>query len=418
MQLMMKWGFLGLWVSFVGCKNDPSVATNTTNSISAKPLAAPSVSAVASSAATKLVPYGEEDVLADIDYCSQFWLGGLHKLRSRCDLVEPLWAAGGVEAAVAKYKAGCENKDGKSCLLMIGALAHPKSPLQSKNKEAYIIDATAYLVKACEYGEPHACVAVVSRHSCTTEEQTDNRMKYVCTKPIMDFFAKNKYPDLIAMLDAACKKGHGPACSARAGHAEKSNGDVDDVRNLYKRGCELGDARGCREAYQSAKKFGFDAEMRAFEAKEFAIAEQTCKRLNDCVSIASAYSPTLDNAEKLRQIRDLLTTACAAQDPDTIVCFTLAEMQLKGAGGPVDVTSAIPRLEARCNTKIYEEDSEMSLEPISVACRMLATLYKNGTGVTKDEAKAKTLLQRACIRRDTGNSEISAACTDLDAMGK
>lgn len=418
MRSMMHWFFLSSLVCLFGCKSDPPAATTTMKSAAPEPPAAPSASAKKSSAEATLAPYGEDDVLTDIDYCSQFWLGGLRQLRNRCDLVEPYWASGNAEAAVAKYKAGCENKDGKSCLLMIGALAHPQSPLKSKDKETYIIDATAYLAKACEYGEPHACVAVVSRHACTKEQETDRRMKYVCTKPILDFLAQNKYAELLGMLDAGCKKGHGPACTAQAEHAEKSNGSVDDVRNLYQRGCELGDARGCRAAYHSAKTFGFEAEMRAFEAKEFAIAETNCKRVNDCVSVASAYSPTLADPEKLRRIRDLLTTACAKQDPDTVACFTLAEMQLKGAGGPVDVAPALPALQARCDRTIDADDSDLSLEPISVGCRMLATLYKDGKGVEKDLTKAKALLQRACMRKDTGNSEINAACKDLEALEK
>lgn len=418
MRSMTNWFFLGSLLAFAGCKSDPPAAMTIAKSAAAEPLAAPSASAKAPSAESALAPYGEDDVLTDIDYCSQFWLGGIRQLRNRCDLVEPFWASGNVEGAVAKYKAGCENKDGKSCLLMIGALAHPQSPLKSKDKETYIIGATAYLAKACEYGEPHACVAVVSRYSCTKEQETDRRMKYVCTKPILDFLARYKYAELLGMLDEGCKKNHGPACTAQAEHAEKSNGSVDDVRNLYKRGCELGDARGCRAAYHSAKTFGAEAEMRAFEANEFAIAELACKRVNDCVSVAAAYTPTLADPEKLRRIRNLLTTACAKQDPDTVACFTLAEMQLKGAGGPIDVAHALPALQARCDRTIDPDDSDLSLEPISIGCRMLAMLYKEGNGVEKDLTKAKALLTRACMRKDTGNSEINAACKDLEALEK
>lgn len=418
MRFLMKCVFLGTMAALIGCKSDPPAATNTSTSASARPLAAPSTSAVTSSAAPVLAPYGEADVLADIDYCSQFWLGGVHKIGSRCDFVEPSWAAGNVEAAVAKYKAGCENKDGKSCLLMIGALAHPKSPMQSKNKEAYIIDATAYLVKACEYGEPHACVLVVNRYTCVDGEQAGDGRGYICTKPIVGFLTGKKHPEFAAILEPGCKSGHGPSCTAQARHVKAIKGDVDDVTNLYKRGCELGDSQGCREARRTAKTFGFDAEVRSFEAKEFAIAERECMRIGDCNDVATAYSLYPDKPDVHKRIRELLTTACTEPPRDSLVCYTLAEMQLKGAGGPVDVTSAIPKLQARCDSKFYEDDSDLSLEPISIACRKLATIYKDGTGVEKDLNKARTLLKRACMRKDTGNSDFDAACADLDALGK
>lgn len=417
MKSFQNWVFLGALISLTSCKSDPPAAKVTAESANAKPSTAPSASAVAS-ATTATPVYGQDDLLADIEYCSQFWLSGIHKSGGRCDNVEPLWAEGGVEAAVAKYKAGCDNKDGKSCLLLVGALSHPKSPMQSKDKLAYIMDASALVVKACEFGDPNSCYIVASHYICADDDGSDDRLKLVCTPPIKKFTKGKKPADFAALLEPGCTKGLAASCRMRAERLMAVKGEVDEVTDLFKRACDLGDASGCGQAARIAKKFGFDADVRALEAKEFSLHETQCRRFDDCTALGGHYSADENDADRLRRIRELLTQYCVKPLAWDTSCLVLAKMQVKGAGGPVDGAAAAPRLEALCNKPIDPDDSAMALEPTSVACQILSHLYRDGTGVAKDEAKAKALMKRACIERDPSSTVIDAACKELKEMGK
>lgn len=420
MQSSTKWILLGALVSLASssCKSDPPAPKVIAESATPKPAAPPSASAVASASTTALPPYGPDDMLADIHYCAQFWLGSIASLGGRCDLVLPLWSEGGVETAVNKYKSGCDNKDGKACLLLIGALAHPKSPMQSKDRAVYVEDVSALLVKACEFGEPNACIEVVNRHRCVSADQVYDKTSNVCTSHIVKFLKGKKHPEFAALLEPGCKKGHAASCTAQADHMEEFKGQVDDVTELFKRACDLGDSHGCLRAESIAEKFGNEAERVALMTKKFSWDERACLRLNECGNIAADYNEGWHRPEQLPKIRELLTTYCAKRESNDTRCLALTQMQIKGAGGPVDAPAAVPRLKAICDTPINPDDPAMAVQSTSVACRMLATLYKNGTGVEKDEAKAKALMKRACIQRDPSTPEIDAACADLKAMGK
>ena len=414
-----KWFLLGALVSLASCKSDPAPPKVTAEKANPTPSAAPapSASAVTSAPGEVLEPYGLADMLADIDYCSQFWLGGINKVGGRCDFVEPLWAAGGVEAAVAKYKSGCDNKDGEACLLLIGALAHPKSPMQSKDKAVFIEDASALLVKACEFGQPNACAEVVSHYTCVSDKEGYPKSEYVCTKAIVKFLQGKKHPEFAALLEPGCKKGHAASCTGQGDHVKEVKGQIDEVTDLYKRACSLGDGLGCIQAQNVAKKFGNDAEAADQMNKKFKWDQRRCRRLDECGDVAGDFEKGWHGPGDVPKIREMLTQYCAKPKAHESTCLVLAQMQVKGTGGPADAAAAVPRLEATCKGTIDPDDPAMALEPISIACRMLSNLYKNGTGVAKDEAKAKTLMKRACIQRDPSTPEIDAACKDLKEMG-
>jgi len=418
MQSSTKWILLGVLVSLASCKSDPPPPKVRADSTSPKASAAASASAIASATTVAWPAYGMDDVLRDMKFCAESWQRSFKSSGDRCDKLLPLWSEGGVEAAVAKYKAGCDNKEGKSCLLLIGALGHPKSPRQAKDMAAFFEDMSALLVKACEFGEPNACVEVVSRYTCVSENQVYEKSTLVCTNHVVAFLKGKKHPEFAALLAPGCKSGHGPSCTNQAEHELEVKGQVDDVTNLYKRGCELGDPTGCLRAASVAKTFGNEAERQAFIASKFNIDERTCQRLGECRDVAGDYTLGWYNPEHLPKIRELLKGYCANKKPDDSDCLELTQMQVNGVGGPVDAAAAVPRLKAICDTPIDPDDVALSLTSTSIACRMLATLYKNGTGVEKDEARAKALMKRACIQREPSTPEINAACADLKAMGK
>lgn len=418
MQSSTKWFFLGALLSLVSCKSDPPAPKVTAESARVKPAAAPSASAVASASSPALAPYGMDDVLRDMEHCAGSWQRSFGSRDERCDKLLALWSEGGVEAAVAKYKSGCANKDGKSCRLLLGAVGHPKSGMQAKDMADFSEKIAEILVMGCKFGEANSCVEIVSRTGCMDENPVYQLPAHVCTKHVIGFLKGKTDADLAALLDPGCKQGHAVACTKQARYVEKVKGQIDEVTDLYRRACNLGDAMACAAAAAIAEKFGFDAERQSLLKKEFEWEERDCRRLSECLSFARYYSSSGDNPERLRTIRDVLTGYCAKENSKDSACLTLAQMQVKGAGGPVDIAAAVPRLEGICDDQMYEDYPARDLEPISIACRTLSNFYKNGTGVPKDEAKAKALMKRACIQRDPSTPEIDAACAELKAMGK
>lgn len=420
MQLKLKWILLGTVLSFEACKSDPPAPNVAAESAKPKTAAPPSASAISSATATALPPYGMEDMLQDMETCAEHWQRSFTPDDGRCDKLLPLWSEGGVEAAIAKYKSGCDNNDGKSCLLLLGALSHPKSPMRSSNLAVFFDKMWPLLLQACKLGEPHACTRIVDRDTCMHENPYGEPSVHDCHGKVMEFLKGKKDEDFAKLLEPGCKNGHAISCTAQADHTKAVKGQVDEVTDLYKRGCELGDARGCSAAARIAETFGNDAERNALNEKKFYWEERECRRLDDCGAIASIYShhEKETSPERLRTVRELLNGYCAQKKLDDPSCLELAQMQVKGVGGPVELAAAIPRLDALCNSPIHDDYPGYALDYIAISCRMLSTLYKNGTGVGKDEKKAKALMKRACIERDPSTSAMNAACKDLEAMGK
>jgi TPR repeat protein len=419
MQLVSKWLILfGAFVSLAsGCKSDPPAPKVTADSAKLKATAAPSASA-STSATTAALPYGPDDLLADIEKCADSWLNNVLNSSERCEKALALWSEGGVEAAVAKYKAGCDGGDGKACTLLIGAHGHPKSPMQSKNLGVYMEDVVGLQIKACGLGEPNACVAIVDWHSCNPEGAS----AYVpphCPTRVIAWLNGKKNEDFPAILEPGCKKGHAKSCTNRGYYLKLVKGQVDEVTDHYKKGCELGDPKGCWEAERIAKVFGDEAERRALKSKEFALQERECRRFRDCSDIAGDYQNGFHLPEHLPKVRELLTFYCEKKALDDSDCIELAVMQVKGDGAPADAAAGLARLNAVCDKKPFTSEHDAAwIDLTAKGCRTLAGLYRNGTGVQKDKAKAKAILKKVCVKRDPSSTWIDRACRDLDELGK
>lgn len=415
--MVSKWILLGALVSLASaCKSDPPAPKVTADSAKLKAAAAPSASASATTAAP--APYGLDDLLADIPRCADHWLSNAMQVTERCEKALALWSEGGVEAVVAKHKAACDGGDGKACTLLIGGLGHPKSPMQSKNKAMFLEDVAALQIKACGLGEPNACVAIVDQYTCYRDIVPGETVQLNCATRINEWLKGKKREDLAAALEPGCKKGHAKSCTDRGMHLKAVKGQVDEVTDHYKKGCDLGDPNGCDSAAQVAKVFGQEAERRTFISKKFALLERDCRRVRDCHPIAGGYQYGWHLPEHLPKVRELLTYFCEKKALDDSDCIELAQMQVKGEGGPADATTGLARLNALCNKPFTSEDDAYYIEPTVKACRVLARLYRDGTGVEKDAAKAKAILKKACVKRDPSTTELDDACRDLKELEK
>ncbi len=422
MQFVSKWILTGALVSLVSlvsaCKSDPPSPQVKADGAKTKAAAAATASAAASAIAAPPPASGPDDMAAKILRCSESWLGNAMKSSERCEKLLELWSAGGVEAAVAKYKAACDGGDGTSCMLLIGGLGHPKSPMRSKDAVSFAEDTSALLIKACGLGEPNACYEVVDRYTCASDDQYYEKSPLVCTNQIKKHLKGKKSADYAAMLEPGCNKGHAPSCTKAGDQLKAAKGQVDEVTEHYKKACKLGDPDGCHNAAQVAKLFGQLDEERALMSSKFAIEERKCRQLRECRDIAADYKYGWYLPEHLPKIREMLSSDCEKKSADDDDCLELVEMQVKGAGGPADVASALPRLKTICDKPFGSDDDHYTLDPIVKSCRILARLYREGTGVEKDEAKAKALLKKVCVERDPPGIEIPAACRELREMGK
>ncbi|MBK9267029.1 MAG: sel1 repeat family protein [Polyangiaceae bacterium] len=417
MQMVSKWILLGALVSLASaCKSDPPAPKVTADSAKLKAAAAPSASASATTAAP--APYGPDDLLADIPRCADHWLSNAMHVTERCEKALALWSEGGVEAVVAKHKAACDGGDGKACTLLIGGLGHPKSPMQSKNKAMFLEDVAALQIKACGLGEPNACVAIVDQYTCYRDIVPGETVQLNCATRINEWLKGKKREDLAAALEPGCKKGHAKSCTDRGMHLKAVKGQVDEVTDHYKKGCDLGDPRGCWQAELIAKVFGDEVEIRSLKSKKFALQERECRRFRDCHDIAADYDRGWHLPEHLPKIRELLTFYCEKKAPDDSSCVELAVMQVKGDGAPADVAAGLARLNAVCDKPITSQDDAGWIEPIAKGCRPLARFYKDGTGVEKDVAKAKALLKKVCVQREMATMVMQDACNDLKELEK
>jgi hypothetical protein len=400
-----------------GCKREapaPAIAE------SARPTpSAPASASAAPPPAPTAAAYGPEDVAADLYGCARYWWLSVKNEQGRCAKLLPLWSEGGVDAAVRKYKAGCDGGDGRSCLLLVGGIPHPQSPLRAKDEAGGNEEMARLLVKACELGEPNACLVLTQQTRCTGDPSPfAPAARPDCNARFNEWLRGKGHAELAAVLDPGCKKGHARSCTERGRHLRETSASVDEPQALYTRGCELGDAEGCSYAAGVAKTLGQEEERKAFIKKMFALQERECLRFLDCSGISLDYRSGALLPEQTTRVRELSSFMCEKMEASDERCLALADMQAAGEGGPVDVAAAIRRYQAVCDKPISDEMMAIEIEPIARACRSLARLYRSGNGVPKDEAKAKKSLERACVQRTPSSNEIDAACSELSAMSK
>jgi TPR repeat protein len=396
-----------------GCKREnptPAIAESASPVSSAPPPA----SAAAAAAAAMDAPHGPEDVAADIYTCAEGWWITVKADTERCSKLLPLWSEGGVEAAARKYKAGCDGGDGRACLLLVGGVFHPQSPFQAKNKPEGDEEVARLLIKACELGEPNACLVLTQKTYCTSDDIPPVPYpKGKCATRLEEWLRGKGHAELAALLEPGCKKGNARSCVEQGRHLRQTSASVDEPRALYARGCELGNADGCSEAARIAKQFGQEEERKDFIKKKFIAMERECRRFHECTRIGGDFRNGSLLPEHAPKVRELLSFMCEKREASDEQCLDLADMQAAGEGGPVDAASALRRYQAICDKPIDDEMISFEIDPIAAACRGLARLYRSGTGVPKDEAKATQFLKKVCVKREPSSRQINDACHEL-----
>ncbi len=156
-------------------------------------------------------------------------------------------------------------------------------------------------------------------------------------------------------IATACRNGIAKSCLSAAASAAQAN-RIDDARELYAKGCELGEPLGCLYAGEMA---------------------------------ADGESPDLKAAVAY------LSRGCELKEP--AACYGGALVHSGLFGGEADMAAAAALHRKGCNLNLAD------------SCTALGEFLLAGTGVEKDEAKGLELLTMAC------NAEEGGACIVLGA---
>jgi uncharacterized protein len=185
-----------------------------------------------------------------------------------------------------------------------------------------------------------------------------------------------------ASLDP-CTDGHDEPC----GEILEKSGDIPGAIRRYQAACERGDPAGC---HKLASKLIATEPHQAHRIEVKNCNDQHF--VESCSQLGWMKLKGVGCEADLEQAAKLLGEACT--QGDWFGCTTLGVMYRDGSGVTRDYAKALSLLEPYCPKVPY-------------ACDNVGALYALGWGVPKDEAKAVSLYKLACDRTFIGG------CRDL-----
>jgi TPR repeat protein len=204
--------------------------------------------------------------------------------------------------------------------------------------------------QSCQNGEPTGCERLGFAHLKGIGAVQDNNRA-------LDFFdqacqtagLRDSCMNVVYLAKFLCQQNNGTRCSQLGSYTYMGVGTaIDKVEGLrlYERGCELGDAQGCRGA-------------------------------------GMMYREGDGVMQDLGRAHQLFRLACDRNDGDS--CGSLGDMFESGEGVPTDYPQAVKLFERSCGLGSY------------IGCMELAGSYEQGeTGLTKDLERAHYYYDAAC----------------------
>lgn len=186
----------------------------------------------------------------------------------------------------------------------------------------------------------------------------------------------------------ACQNGDGAACTALA----RAHGDA---RDLFKLGCDLGDADGC---YALALELG-NTVYGAAAYKEACDGGNALACTNLGWMHENGTGVPVDHEAALRLYkRGCAGSACTG--PNNTGCINVGRMYRDGSGVPADLPRATRIFRDLCQRRPRDGD-EQDASNIARACSLAGTAFLLGNGVPRDIPLALTLLEKGCTAGDT-----------------
>jgi TPR repeat protein len=307
---------------------------------------------------------------------------------------------------------------------------------------------------ACQHGHPETCVPWISALIAPGADST-NRMliearteahalcrQYLAGMPDACVFSGRLHRDVepadLAItredFDVACGAGNGSACRAIADdlvrHREL-NGLPEEIREYYRRGCDLRDVLACHEygvrtlrsardprglatasriLTRSCRQSGhapsclpmIDAWLRQRRIGEsrVALAQFCIREVQEAIVVPSPPTSPYRGAcalhsQMLHDARSGVTDtlrragyATACERESWVSCMWLAELEEGGVGGAAEPASADGHYQAAC-------DHAEGYRPLAQACTELGIL-RNSNPRYSDQRVQRTLFERAC----------------------
>jgi hypothetical protein len=272
-------------------------------------------------------------------------------------IVGPFVGTAPVRARLAKCDAG----DARACYELGNCLRGRQCDIRDPKLEGWNVvrrAARPYLEKSCDLGYAYACTDLVNLAELLHEGVEAARTRGA------------------SRTQGQCDQGSADGCYLLGQAHERGEGVPKDLRRaaaLYAKACPPY-AYACEAAARAlAATGGPDAEVRRLFA-------EGCARVT------------------YREERTKGGTTTTGIDHGAGACVDAARMLLLGRGGPVDLPGAIAHLERGCKVRAGR-----------AACAELATLYREGRGVRKDDARARELLGAGCDQGDGAACEARGA---------
>ena len=222
-----------------------------------------------------------------------------------------------------------------------------------------------------------------------------------------------------ALFQKACEGGE-PAACLQGGLLYRDEPVLKNLpvaAQLFQRACDGKNAEGCNDI---ALEYARGTAVTKDEARAASLFGQACDGgvAPACTSLGRAYQNGRGVAPDVSRARTLFQKAC--DGGGTVGCFEGGLLVMRGVGGPADPTRAASMFQQACDkgspvacanlgyaylrgdgvTKdeghaaaLYQRACDSGGAP---ACNYLAGMYTGGRGVTKDLARAATLLERSC----------------------
>lgn len=219
--------------------------------------------------------------------------------------------------------------------------------------------------------------------------------------------------DTLASCTAACEDGDGAACVEAGSKAGKEKSGDAVQRELFARGCALGNGDACF-GHGFSLWFHFWGKSSPEETQAALVSLEKGCTLNSFGS-CGIYADVLmsEGGEQARRAVPVLERVCTAPDTEwkwkarkekrqsDQLCVTLADLVYWGDLGAT-------RDEARA-VRYYRDGCE-SEEPVLSACFRLAQITFEGRALQRDDSRAASYLMKAC----TGSfAAFPQACDEL-----
>ncbi|MBS2016068.1 MAG: SEL1-like repeat protein [Deltaproteobacteria bacterium] len=181
------------------------------------------------------------------------------------------------------------------------------------------------------------------------------------------------------ILTAACDKGSAQACG-RLAEVHLAEKELAKASALFEKACSAGWFTACETMGKMGVAFPGMAKVDVY-----AMFKRSCAGgdAEGCWGLGSLFSAGLGVRKSDKEAFPYFRRAC--EGGAKLGCVSLAKLLDAGVDGePGDPAAAIKLLDSSCERAFYD------------ACSALANYYLEGRGVAKDEAKAVSLLERAC----------------------